>query len=49
MRLTASNKESKLAQLAELDSKIRSFLEVVMAELEWSQTLICSYVALCVR
>jgi len=49
MRLTASNKETKLAELAELDSKVRSFLEVVMGQLEWSQTPICDPVALCVR
>ena len=49
MRLTASNKETKLAELAELDSKIRSFLEVLMGELEWRQTLICVHVALCHR
>lgn len=41
IRLTASNKETKLAELTELDSKARSFLEVVMSELEWRQTLIC--------
>jgi hypothetical protein len=49
MRLTASNKETKLAELVELDSKIRSFLEVIMGEPEWRQTLICGHVALCVR
>lgn len=49
MRLTTSNKETKLAGLAELDSKVRSLLEVVMAELEGRQTLICVPVALCVR
>lgn len=49
MRLVASNKETKLAELAELDSKIRSFLEVVIGELEWRQTLTCVLVALCVR
>ena len=49
MRLTASDKETKLAELTELDSKIRSFLEVVMSELDWRQTLICGHVALCVR
>ena len=49
MRLTVSNKETKLAELAELDNKIRSFLEVVMGELEWRQTLTCVHVALCVR
>jgi len=49
MRLTASNKETKLAELTELDSKVRSLLEVVMGELEWKQSLICVPVALCVR
>ena len=49
MRLTASDKQTKLAQLAELDNKIRSFLEVLMGELEWRQTLTCIHVALCVR
>ncbi len=49
MRLTASNKETKLAELTELDSKVRSVLEVVMGELEWKQSLICVPVALCVR
>ncbi len=49
MRLTASDKEIKLAELAELDSKIRSFLKVIMGELEWRQTPICAFVALCVR
>lgn len=49
IRLTASDKETKLAELAELDSKIRGFFEVVMGQLEWRQTLICVYVALCVR
>ena len=49
MRLTASNKASKLAELAELDSKVRSFLEMVMGELGWRQTLICVPVALCIR
>lgn len=49
MRITASNKASKLAELAELDSKVRSFLEMVMGELGWRQTLICVPVALCIR
>lgn len=49
MRLTASNKETKLAELAELDGEVRSFLEVVMGELEWRQTLTCVLVALCIR
>jgi len=49
MRLTTVGKETKLAELAELDSKIRSFLEVVMGELDWRQTLICGHVALCIR
>ncbi|MCJ1389927.1 hypothetical protein MMC18_002784 [Xylographa bjoerkii] len=49
MRLTASNKETKLAELAELDREIRRFLEVAMGELEWTQTPICVFVALCVR
>ncbi|OCK73859.1 hypothetical protein K432DRAFT_430353 [Lepidopterella palustris CBS 459.81] len=49
MRLTANNKETKLAELAELDSKVRSFLQVVMGELEWSQAQSCVPVGLCVR
>lgn len=49
LRLTASNKETKLAELAQLDSKVRSFLEVLMGELEWRQTLICIPIALCFR
>ncbi len=49
MRLTASSKKTKLAELAELDSKVRSFLEVVMGELEWRQKLICVPAALCFR
>ena len=48
-RLTSSNKENKLAELAELDSKVRSFLEVIMGELEWRAKLMCVPVALCVR
>lgn len=46
MRLTTSNKETKLA---ELDSKVRSFLEVVLGELEWRLTLICVPITLCIR
>lgn len=46
MRLTAGNKETKLA---ELDSKVRSFLEVVMGGLEGRQKLNCFPVALCFR
>lgn len=50
MRLPASNKETKLAELAELDSKVRRFLEVVMGdELERRKILICVPIALCVR
>ena len=49
MRVPASNKESKLAELAHLDSKIRSFLEVILGELERRQTLTCVHVALCIR
>ena len=51
--LPTSNKETKtkLAELAELDSEVRTFLEVVMGELEWRQTPrgSCVSVALCVR
>lgn len=46
------NKESKLtelAELAELDSKIRCYLRELMSQLEPSQILICFHVALCVR
>ena len=49
MRLTASNNETKLSELMELDSKVRNFLEVVLGELEGRQTLICVPVTLCVR
>ena len=49
MRLTASNKETKLAELAELDSKVRSFLQVLMGEPEWTQKRMCVPVALCAR
>lgn len=49
MRLTTSNKETKLAELEELDSKVRSFLEVMMGELEWKQTQNCMSFALCIR
>jgi hypothetical protein len=48
-RTASSNKENKLGELAELDSKIRHYLEVVMSGLERRQTLICFQVALCVR
>lgn len=47
--LDAENKEMKLAKLAELDNKIRNFLEVIMAKLEERQTISCHPVALCVR
>lgn len=46
--LPDSNKETKLAELAELDSKIRNFLEIFMGGLE-RQNTICAYVALCHR
>ena len=46
MRLAARNKETKLA---DLDCKTRSFLEALMDELEWRQTLNCVHVALCHR
>ena len=49
MRLTGSNKETKLAELADLDCKTRSFLETLTGELEWRQTLNCVHVALCHR
>ena len=49
MRITASNKESKVAELAELDSKVRSFLEVLMGEPRRSQRISCVPVALCIR
>jgi hypothetical protein len=52
LRLTVSNKETKLAELAELDSTIRSFLKAVMGgELECRPSLhvTCIPVALCVR
>lgn len=46
LRLTTRSKETKLA---ELDSKVRSFLQVLMGELEWGQTLVCVPVVLCFR
>ena len=49
IRLPSSSKDTKLAMLTELDSKIRNCLEIVMNELEWWQTLSCALVALCVR
>ena len=48
-RLAGSDNETKLTELTELDSKIRSFLSVVMDQLEWKQTRTCALVALCVR
>lgn len=48
-RLPASDKESKLSQVAALDCKIRGFLGVVMAQLEWQQARTCALVSLCVR
>ncbi|EXJ86814.1 hypothetical protein A1O3_03768 [Capronia epimyces CBS 606.96] len=48
-RSTARNPEIKLAELTELDSKVRSFLEVLLNELDWWQTLVCVSTALCVR
>jgi hypothetical protein len=48
-RLGGSDNETKLTELTELDSKIRSFLSVVMDELEWKQTRACALVALCIR
>ncbi|KAF2489840.1 hypothetical protein BU16DRAFT_495202 [Lophium mytilinum] len=49
MRRTATTPDTKLAELAELDSRVRSFLELVMGEAEWRQTLSCVPVALCAR
>ena len=49
MYLTANNQDTKLVELAELDSKVRSFLEVIISEREWRQTLSSVPVALCVR
>ncbi len=49
MRLPASDPDTKLVELCELDSKIRSFLEIVMGELESRQTLSCVPVTLCHR
>ena len=46
---TTSSKEIKLADLTELDSRVRTFLEVVMAELEERQAPICVPISLCVR
>jgi len=43
MHVTTSNKETKLAELAELDSNLRNFLEVAMGE------PFCAPVAFCVR
>ena len=48
-RLAGSDNETKLTELTELDSKIRSFLSLVMDQLEWKQTRTCALVALCVR
>ena len=48
-RLPTSAKETKLAELGKLDSKVRSFLEVMMSDGEWRQTPICAPVALCFR
>ena len=39
MRLTNQNKETKLAELAELDRQIRCFLEVVIGEIARSDKL----------
>ena len=49
IHFTASNIESKFADIAELDKQIRSFLEVVIDEIEWKQTPNCVPVALCIR
>lgn len=47
--LPATEKETKLRGLAELDSEIRDFVKVVMGESEWMTTPHCVHVALCVR
>lgn len=49
MRLSASNKEVKIAQLAKLDGEIRTFLEVVAGELDRRQNAVCSHVTVCHR
>ena len=49
LQFAASNKETKLVELAELDNKIRSFLEVVLSGLELRPELISVHVALCIR
>lgn len=49
MRLPATKKETKLAELAELDSQVRRFLEVVMGEPELREKLLCVPVALSFR
>ena len=49
LRRLAINKQTKLAELTDLDRKIRSFLIVMMDQLEWKQTFTCIHVALCVR
>jgi hypothetical protein len=49
IRSTTGTKETKFAKLMKLDSKIRNFLEVLMGAIEWTETLKCVHVAICVR
>ena len=48
-RATGTGMESKLAELAELESKTRCLLETVLDEPGWERNLHCVPAAMCVR